>query len=275
MNDFVMPEQPGLVNGAPDSAAAILLRSARTDNAAKHSKDRVRAMLGLVEAACEANDSPLGVTSLPNRARIERAKRSRPREKTIEKFVPFQHLLATPKPISARKLGGVAIAAVQVATILAALFVRPVPRIEPASEVAALRRDEPEMSLFAPKKSIAAETATATTPDGFTEGIGAKGAEGDPKPQMFKQGMMKPERIAGTDPVYPLTARLRRVTGTVTIKCVVTEKGLAENCKTSPSPAYLEEAVLSAAPTWRFTPVTFQGQAVPVNYVFKISFKLG
>ena len=241
MNDFVMPKQPRLVDGAPNSPAAMLLRSARTDKPSKESKDRMRAMLGLVEEPNEVNGLPLAVPTLPNRARDERAKRTR----KIAKFVPFQYLIAAPKPISARKFGVVAMATMQVATILAALFVRPVPRMEPVVEEVELVRDEPEMMFL-------------QTP-----------------PTDFQAGMTQPVRIAGADPSYPQIARDRGVKGTVILRCVLTENGLAQNCKISPSPAYLEEAVLSAAPTWRFTPVTFQGQAVPVNYVFKISFKLG
>ncbi len=236
MNDFGR-----LADGATNDPAAVLLRSARMDKAPKDSKDRMRLMLGLVEATNDSHVLPLRVPSLPNRTRDERAKRSR----AIAKFIPFQHLLSAPKPISPRKFGAVAIATVQVATILAALFVRPVPRVESVAEEAELVRDEPEMAFF-------------QTP-----------------PIVFQAGMTQPVRIAGTDPSYPQRAISGRVKGTVIIRCVLTENGLAQNCTVLNSPAYLDEAVLSVTPTWRFTPVTWNGRAVPVDYVFKVNFKLG
>jgi periplasmic protein TonB len=94
-------------------------------------------------------------------------------------------------------------------------------------------------------------------------------------PMVFQAGMTQPVRIAGIDPSYPQVARLRGVKGTVIMRCVLTEKGLAQNCTILKSPAYLDDAVLSVASTWRFTPVTWQGRGVSVNYVFKVNFKLG
>lgn len=327
MNDFVMPEEPRFVDGAGDCPAAILLRSARTDKAPKDSKDRVRAMLGLAEEPNEVNGLPLAVSLLPNRGRDERAKRS----KQIAKFVPFQYLLAAPKPRSVRKLGGIGIAAVQVAAILAAIFVRPVPRIGPVAETTASRSDEPELSFHVPK-TTPTETSNAqnrlaqnTTKASMArkekfgavnslrsaptreraplmesivgeEHAGVLAQKEEPvahlmaplapqfsgtiaavatSPMAFQDGMAQPVRISGTDPSYPQVARLRGVKGTVIMRCVLTEKGLAQNCTILKSPAYLDDAVLSVANTWRFKPMTWQGRVVPVNYVFKINFKLG
>jgi TonB family protein len=297
------------------------LRSARADKTSQASKDRVRALLGIVDLANNGNGSPL--PPLPHRAR---AKRSR----TIARFIPFQHLISPPKPASTRKFGAVAVASVQVAALFAALFVRPMPRIEPVGEAVAARRDKPELSFIvlkvAPREPAKVQAlvpdsspkTTASRKDVFGTAISSRPL---PKPDalpptesivgeehagaltqkeaivtkpntplapefvelpatlasspvVFQPGMTNPERIAGIDPVYPLTARMRRVSGVVVMHCVLTEKGLAQNCTISNSPAYLDEAVLAAARTWRFTPVTWQGRAVSVNYVFKIKFKL-
>jgi TonB family protein len=318
-----MNDLPLLVNGADNDPAAILLRSARSDYAPQDSKDRMRAMLGIVDAAEPVNGLPL---PLPNHARQERAKRLR----TIAKFIPFQNLIAPPKPASNPKFGAVIVATVQVAAIFAALFIRPLPRIEPVVEAPTAHRDEPEILFFAPNsaRSDAANTpvttqqshpkAYALNKDGsgsprllqdaplfnrlppvesyvggeqagafhqMEEPTSASAAPLKPEsfgsrttfatnPVAFQDGMTKPERIAGAEPVYPMTARQRGVEGTVVMRCVLSEQGLAQNCTILKSPAYLDDAVLAAADSWRFTPVKWQGRAVSVNYVFKYKFRL-
>lgn len=236
MNDLLR-----LVDGAGNDPAAILLRSAREDKAARGSKERMRAMLGLVDPVEQR------IPVLPKRMPDERVKRSR----KIARFIPFQHLVSPARPAATRKLLPVAVAFVQVAAMMAALFVRPVPRIDPATQTASSRRDEPEISFFVPK-------STHTESSMF-----------------FQAGMTQPVRISGMDPAYPQIALLRGVEGTVIMQCLLTEKGLAENCTILKSPAYLDEAVLSVSSSWRFAPVTWQGRAVPVHYIFKINFKLG
>jgi len=315
MNDF-----PRLVDGAGNDPATMLLRSARADKAEQGSKERMRAMLGLVDPVEER------IPALPKRLSDERVKRSR----KIARFIPFQHLVSPEKPAATRKLGPVVVAFVQVAAMVAALFVRPVPRIDPVTPEAPSRRDEPELLFFVPKKaprdSVPAQASLsdnagkpasarketfgaatqsrsvrnrepaplqesivgdehagvltendqrsampmASAPESLETSAGSSNA-----PMVFQAGMTQPVRIAGTDPSYPQIARARGVTGTVIMRCLVTEKGIPENCTVLKSPAYLDEAVLSAARGWRFTPVTFEGRAVPVNYVFRYNFKLG
>lgn len=318
-----MNDLPLLVNGADNDPAAILLRSARSDYAPKDSKDRMRAMLGIVDAVEPVNGLPL---PLPYRARQERAKRLR----TIAKFIPFQNLIAPPKPASNPKFGAVVVATVQVAAIFAALFIRPLPRIEPVVEASTAHRDEPEILFFIPKSAHreAANTpasAEKTSPKAYVlnkDGSGSPRLSQDApllnrlppvesyvggeqagafhqmeeptseaaapltpeslrsratfatNPLAFQDGMTKPERIAGAEPVYPMTARQRGVEGTVIMRCVLTEQGLAQSCTILKSPAYLDDAVLAAAGSWRFAPVTWQGRAVSVNYVFKYKFRL-
>lgn len=317
MSPIVMTNPPRLINGPDQDPAAMLLRSARSDVAPSGAKDRVRMMLGMNDGDALA----VAVPVVPRRAVSTRKKRTR----VIARFVPFQNVLIEAKPMPVRRFGAVAVSALQVAAIVAALFVRPFPRIEPVQQAAVARRDEPEVSFFVPKaKKQETTTAAASLPENGSkasrprkEGFGpassasrsAQASEpaqwnesivGDEHagmlseppasepslaseppslspamPMTFQPEMTKPLRIGGTDPIYPMSARMRGVSGTVVMRCVITEKGLTQNCKILKSPAYLDVAVLDAARTWRFTPITRQGRPVSANYVFQIKFKLG
>lgn len=318
-----MKDVPRLMDGAATDPAVILLRSAQSDKPLPGSKERMRAMLGISEAQDAPPVLPVRIEALLKRVPDARAKRNR----KIARLIPFQHVMAPEKRFSLRKVGPVAVAFVQVAAMIAALFVRPLPRIEPPP-AADTHRDEPELSFFVPKAKVTASKPTENrlaenTPSGTSarkEGFGtlvpsrpARGrepiapresivgdehagalAENEPPtvfhamtpesavevstarvPMLFQEGMNQPVRVAGTDPTYPQIARLRGVQGLVIMRCLLTEKGLAENCTILKSPAYLDDAVLSATRSWRFTPVKWQGRAVPVQYVFKYNFKLG
>lgn len=324
MNPMVMMHPPRLTDGPDQDPAAMLLRSARADAPPSGAKDRVRAMLGFDSKADGAREPTSPMPARPKqRMRSERKKQNH----GITRFVPFQQMLAEPKRLPVRRFVPIATAVLQVAAIVAALFVRPYPRVEPAPEKAVARRDEPEVSFFVPKaKKQEATAATASLPESnakpllarkeslgkaaplraapvadsglknesivadehagmLVESVATNGGSAvemapsmlrvSSTPIMFQAGMAQPERIYGIDPSYPKIARMRGVTGTVIMRCVITEKGFAENCTILKSPAYLDEAVLSAARSWRFTPMKWQGRTVSVNYVFKYLFKLG
>ena len=304
-----------------EDPAAMLLRSARSDAAPSGAKDRVRAMLG-IDAVMEESDA-LPLPAKPQRTRIAPKKGT----SAIARIVPFQHMLAVPKPMPIRKFGAIATAAVQVAAVVAAIFVRPFPRFEPAPEKPVARHDEPEVAFFVPKakkpetpvvtskvqeinakplparkegfgKVASLRSAPVLAPAPMNEAIVGDEHAGvllesvaktdsvivDAPPVMapapaipmaFQSGMAQPERIFGIDPSYPKIARMRGVSGTVIMRCVINENGLPQNCTILKSPAYLDEAVLSAARSWRFAPMKWQGRTVSVNYVFKYQFKLG
>lgn len=324
MNQFVMMNPSRLTETSGDDPAAMLLRSARADAAPLGAKERLRAKLGLVEGLVQQDEPPAMPKPLPQRESNQRAKRSR----TIAPFIPFQNLISAPKPIATRKLGAVFVASIQVAAMVAALFIRPFPKFEPVQESSAVRNDEPQLLFFTPKKSESPSARAsvsesekspklrAARKEGFGSALPARSIPvrelpawkesivndehaglfsehplppvpplapefvaplpvSKSAPMVFQAGMTQPTRIAGTDPVYPMSARLRHVTGTVIVRCVITEKGAVEDCSTLKSPAFLDEAVLAAARSWRFTPITWQGRPVSVNYVFKYNFKLG
>jgi len=323
MNDLAMldREPPRLADGPTDDPAAMLLRSARRDVAGSGAKDRARARLGIAESVAEESSSHVSSPGEIMRARRDRKKRSQ----FIEPFIPFQHLLVPVKPASTRKFGAVAVASLQVAAILAALFIRPFPRFDPPKESVASRQEEPELLFFESKpkpkadvlpaehlaKNIAKPTPVRTNNTArpslerktstwresvvadehaglYSENSVLKAADDHsvsnnplkvslnkpPAPVPFGAGMSHPVRIGGVEPTYPTIARMRNVSGTVIMRCVVTTDGIARDCVIHKSPAYLDEAVLTASRTWRFTPAMDNGRPVSVFYVFKAKFQL-
>ncbi|HEU4536884.1 MAG TPA: energy transducer TonB, partial [Polyangiaceae bacterium] len=90
----------------------------------------------------------------------------------------------------------------------------------------------------------------------------------------FGEGMTQPRRIAGADPAYPREALQARVEGKVIAKCVIATDGTLRNCAIIKGLPYMDQAVLQALATQRYTPVLFQGRPTAVSYNFKFSFTL-
>lgn len=90
----------------------------------------------------------------------------------------------------------------------------------------------------------------------------------------FGPEMQRPVRLSGRDPGYTLEAVEARVEGKVLVKCVITVEGKVENCRVLRSLPWLDQEVLSALKTQRYTPVTFKGRLVPVFYMFPFNFRL-
>lgn len=90
----------------------------------------------------------------------------------------------------------------------------------------------------------------------------------------FGEGMTRPTRIKGRNPVMTREAREARITGRMLVKCTIRKDGDVENCRIIKPLPHMEEAVLSALKTWKMTPITFQGRPVSVDYVFPFVFEL-
>jgi TonB family protein len=80
----------------------------------------------------------------------------------------------------------------------------------------------------------------------------------------------RPKRVGGQPPVYTLEAMKQRVQGTFIAKCVITEQGDLTECCVVKGLPYMDEAVLAALKTWKYTPVMFQGQPARVNYTLTV-----
>jgi TonB family protein len=91
-------------------------------------------------------------------------------------------------------------------------------------------------------------------------------------------GIRYPGVIKEVKPSYTPEAMKRKISGSVTVECVVLTDGTVGNARVSKSldPTYgLDEEALKAAKQWRFTPGMKDGKAVPVLVSIELSFYLG
>ena len=86
----------------------------------------------------------------------------------------------------------------------------------------------------------------------------------------FGEGMTRPERISGADPVYTREALEAHVQGLMIVKCIIAVDGRLSNCRIIKPLPFMEKAVLDALSTRRYKPVTFQGRPITCDYVFNI-----
>jgi protein TonB len=87
----------------------------------------------------------------------------------------------------------------------------------------------------------------------------------------FGAGMERPKPLPGNrQPQYTREAREARVEGTMLVQCVITTSGALTGCRVLKSLPFMDKAVLDAMSTWHFTPVTFQGRPVNVQYVIPV-----
>lgn len=90
----------------------------------------------------------------------------------------------------------------------------------------------------------------------------------------FGAGMTRPTQISGNAPEYTREAIAARVEGKVLVRCVITSKGAIEDCKVIKGVPMLDKIAVDALRASRFTPVTYQGRAEAVQYLFTFNFKL-
>jgi protein TonB len=141
---------------------------------------------------------------------------------------------------------------------------------------------EPEVEVDAPDDvevdlPDTGNNVIGTSAIGNTGPIGATPIGNGPGPvQIFDSaaGMTMPRRIAGENPGYTRQAAEAGVRGTVTARCEITPEGALEHCRILKGLPFMNDAVLSALATQRYTPVIFQGQPVRVEYVFNFRFEL-
>lgn len=135
-------------------------------------------------------------------------------------------------------------------------------RMDPP-DLAAPGMDAPELDVPGLGSGIAGLAPSAAGP-----GVGTGLGQGGPVAFSATQGMTEPRRIAGADPVYTRAALEAGVEGTMAAKCVITAAGEVEDCRIVKGLPHLNRAVLDALERQRYTPVTFHGQPVAVEYVF-------
>jgi len=130
------------------------------------------------------------------------------------------------------------------------------------------RIDAPTMMVADPKAApkgespgVAAAAAAAEKP-----AAARVGAEILP----FGEGMSRPEQTSGSSIQYTREAIAAKVEGLMIVKCVINTSGHVENCRVLKSLPYMDKAVLDSLYSRSFKPITYQGRAVSVDYVFDV-----
>ena len=100
----------------------------------------------------------------------------------------------------------------------------------------------------------------------------------DPSPPgviPFGPNLTRPRLISGQSPVYTKEAREACVEGLMIVRCVIEKtEGSLTSCRVLKSLPYMQENVLAALKTHRYTPVMYLGKPVDVDYVFNIRLRL-
>ncbi len=91
----------------------------------------------------------------------------------------------------------------------------------------------------------------------------------------FGEGMTRPVLLDGPEVTYPREAREAKVEGSVLAKCVITTAGALRSCRILKGLPFLDQPVLDALTRRRYSPVTYQGRLVEVEYVIPFRFTLG
>lgn len=75
-------------------------------------------------------------------------------------------------------------------------------------------------------------------------------------------------------PTYPMLARTARITGSVTVFLVISEKGEVESVIRAEGPQQLQQAAIEAARRWKFNQTVIDGQPVRVTGYLSFNFTL-
>ncbi|WP_338867144.1 energy transducer TonB [Myxococcus stipitatus] len=118
-----------------------------------------------------------------------------------------------------------------------------------------------------PNSSVIGVPLVTGLPDGFANGTGE-----DVVP--FGEGMAPPTLLGGPPLEYTELALRARVEGTFIAKCVITREGFVRDCRVIKGLAHMNDETLNALHHRRYTPVSYQGRATGVSYVFTLRFKL-
>jgi protein TonB len=95
-----------------------------------------------------------------------------------------------------------------------------------------------------------------------------------PTPVRLRAGIEAPQKIGNGAPIYPVTARLARKSGIVTLEAVIDANGAVQSVKVLRSVLLLDEAAVDAVRQWRFTPARLNGVAIPVVMTVTVEFTL-
>lgn len=126
-----------------------------------------------------------------------------------------------------------------------------------------------------------ARKATATPESRNTSSIAqsntpsnTSGANSAPGEQPVEVGSLIEKATQRTNPSYPQTAKIARITGVVTVFLEVDEKGVVKTVQRTNGPQLLRQAAEDAARRWKFRPTVIGGQPVRVMGFINFNFTL-
>jgi protein TonB len=82
--------------------------------------------------------------------------------------------------------------------------------------------------------------------------------------------MTRPTLVSKREPAYPREALVAKVGGLMLVKCVITTEGNLQRCRIVKGLPFMDQPVLQALASWKYTPVLFQGRPVTVEYVIPV-----
>lgn len=148
-------------------------------------------------------------------------------------------------------------------------LVAPAARINPSQMPAPKEADrplgesEPGTGVESGPSSSIGDCPGPNCPSGSAQGQGG-GSALEVLP--FGEGMTRPRLIQGSRIEYTREASEARVQGTMIVQCILTQEGRVTGCHALNTLPHMEEAVLRAVSTWRYTPVLFQEKPISVKY---------
>jgi len=86
--------------------------------------------------------------------------------------------------------------------------------------------------------------------------------------------MTEPHPVTPIDWSYPPQATAHRVTGTLSVRCVLTEQGLVQDCQTLKSLPGFDSWVIGKLESASFAPATYGGTPVRISYIFNFRFDI-
>ena len=78
-----------------------------------------------------------------------------------------------------------------------------------------------------------------------------------------------------TQPKYPAAAKMKHITGSVTVEAIIDKQGSIRNLEVIASPdPELTKAAVAAVQRWRYTPYLLDGEATEVDTTIRINFDM-
>jgi TonB family protein len=121
----------------------------------------------------------------------------------------------------------------------------------------------------APADGVSSPAAPGTTvpPPAATSG-------NSPQRIVIAQGVSRGLLIHKVQPVYPESARLKRIEGTVVLQVVIGKDGRIKSLRPIGGPPELAEAATGAVQQWRYKPYVLDGKPVEVDTTINVNFTL-